>query len=421
MPVARVKDAHLIAQSWLSEISLSGLIQDRLADTTLIGQVDVVALGKASREMFDSLREILGSRLGRHFIVCDRDSASRDSEELSVRVGEHPLPGAGSVAAARELVEFLEAGSESDTTLFAISGGASSLCNLSQHPMTMEDLASIWQYALRGGVDITTLNRLRAATSQIAGGLILRHVRTATSMSLIMVDNVVSGAEWVASGLTYDATISDNDLDELLERFHIPDGELRRRIVEAAERRSINAKVPVTTNHTNTVLAEPSLMLNAAISTAKSLGYRVYSLGASVTGEASSVAKRMCKRAASVKTPEPFCVIGAGEVTIALSGNGVGGRCQEMAWAAAPWLERLQRRAGFVAHASDGRDHVAGVAGAWADNKSMSRINDEDFNYDAILEDHDTLPALSAIGQLIPGEHTGWNLCDLYVVCVGQA
>jgi glycerate-2-kinase len=31
---------------------------------------------------------------------------------------------------------------------------------------------------------------------------------------------------------------------------------------------------------------------------------------------------------------------------------------------------------------------------------------------------HDTYPALRALGQLIEGGHTGWNLCDLYVALV---
>jgi len=37
-------------------------------------------------------------------------------------------------------------------------------------PLTLDDLNRIWLAALRAGVDITTLNQIRATTSLIAGG-----------------------------------------------------------------------------------------------------------------------------------------------------------------------------------------------------------------------------------------------------------
>ena len=66
------------------------------------------------------------------------------------------------------------------------------------------------------GVDITTLNKVRATTSLIGGrGAASTRSFHARSTSLILVDNVVSGAEWVASAMTYDYRTPSREVDAL--------------------------------------------------------------------------------------------------------------------------------------------------------------------------------------------------------------
>jgi glycerate 2-kinase len=414
-----VVDALNIARRWLGDLSLADQINVQLSSEPLAGAIDVVGIGKAAREMVRAVEVSFVGSVARRFIVCDADSARREPSDDTVRIGAHPLPTVASVQAARELISFLESGSESNATVFVISGGASSLCNLVEPPLTLDDLETMWRFALRAGIDITTLNQLRAATSQIAGGRILQHLRSRESLSLLMVDNVVSGAPWVASGLTYEVNFSVVEVEALIDAFQIDDHGLIERIRAASSHRRNSFASTAALPHRNVVVAEPSMMLSAAASTASALGYHVISLGANVVGEASDVAHQMCEIAHSLTTSEPVCVIAAGEATVSLTGSGTGGRCQEMAWATAPLLAQSDRACSFVAHASDGRDHVAGVAGAWADNATMTRIIEAGINWSRTLEQHNTGPALEAIGQLISGEHTGWNLCDLYVLCVG--
>lgn len=416
-----VRDALDISSRWLNELSMTQCVTEQMSQVECIGRVDVVGIGKAAREMVAAIEVVVGQRIGRRFIVCDSDSAHRGAADIAVRVGEHPLPGIGSERAARELIGFLQSANKSDTTIFAISGGASSLCNLVQGPLTVEDLETLWHCALRAGVDITTLNRLRAATSKIAGGRILSHVQTATSYALILVDNVVSGAQWVASGLTYEVDFNGSEIEDLIGLFQIADPELTNRIRESTKERSRLSVSSSELRHNNLIVAEPARMLTIAMQTAANLGYEVFSLGDAVVGEAREVARHMCDVASSIHSPKPFCVIGAGEVTVSIVRSGSGGRCQELVWAAAPLLEAMERASGLVAHASDGRDHTVGAAGAWANNATMKRISDARISWTDTLDAHDTGPALASIDQRIGGAHTGWNLCDLYVLCVAAS
>jgi glycerate-2-kinase len=171
---------------------------------------------------------------------------------------------------------------------------------------------------------------------------------------------------------------------------------------------------PSPTRHVNLVLGEPAMMLGFAVLEAHHRGYQILDMGASVTGDVSDVAAQW--RATIDAAPDgPVALVGVGEVTVKVSGEGEGGRSQEFAWLMAEVLAHSRRHGAFVAQASDGRDYVEDVAGAWVDGTTLAKTIARGIDWASIAESHDTYPALRSLGQLIDGEHTGWNLCDIYV------
>ena len=413
MPPNPTANAISIAGSWLVTLDLAALSAAALADVSE-DRVDIVALGKAAAEMTDAASVALGERVARRLIVSDGLHDPR--EDAVVVVGEHPVPGVGSLAAAQRLIAFLGEPTDAQLTLFLVSGGASSLCAWPADPLGLDGLALLWRAALAAGVDITTLNRLRAATSMIAGGAVLRSVTTARSRTLIMVDNVVSGAPWVASGFTYEYRVTPQEVADLLERVNVPPGPLAERVSAAAATRRAVMRVEPATHHDNLVVADPALLLDEARSRALELGYDVHSLGAAVQGDVEDAAARFGEVLTGLACRSGrHCVIGVGEVTVHVRGSGVGGRCQEFAWTMAPMLADLGRPASFVARTSDGRDYVEGVGGAWVDADTTRRVRAAGLDWATIKRENDSHRGLDALGQLIEGAHTGWNLCDLYV------
>jgi glycerate 2-kinase len=101
-----------------------------------------------------------------------------------------------------------------------------------------------------------------------------------------------------------------------------------------------------------------------------------------------------------------------------VEGGGQGGRCQEFAWLMANELKDSPRPSVFVARASDGRDYIEGVGGAWVSESTMARVTELGLDWSSVARTHDTYPALRALGQLLEGGHTGWNLCDVYVAVI---
>jgi glycerate-2-kinase len=411
-----LEDADAITSRWTTDLNLASLMEEKLADSSAReGSVDLVAIGKASREMADAARAVLGERVCQSIVISDAGDESDTSEE-TVLIGEHPVPGEGSLRAGSAVRTFLERDGSGDVTLFLLSGGASSLCVFPAPPLTLDDLAEIWRSALRAGVDITTLNQIRATTSLIAGGAVLRCVRSADSKSLILVDNVISGPQWVASAMTYEYTPTSDEVEALWATIDV-DASLRARMQGAFERRSTLMVAQPRSVHQNVVIAEPAIMLRSAIDEASRRGYRVIDMGARVIGDVGAVAHEWGEvvRNADART----AIVGVGEVTVQVHGDGRGGRCQEFAWLMARELGADTRPSAFVARASDGRDYIEGVGGAWASERTWARSDKLGLDWFNVARTHDTYPALRALGQLIPGGHSGWNLCDLYVALIG--
>jgi glycerate-2-kinase len=82
-------------------------------------------------------------------------------------------------------------------------------------------------------------------------------------------------------------------------------------------------------------------------------------------------------------------------------------------------LAMFERPGVFVARASDGRDFVEGVAGAWVDSYTSRDAAQLGIDDEEISRANDTFTALSAMDRVLIGSSTGWNLCDLYLALFG--
>jgi glycerate 2-kinase len=417
-----LNDALAISDAWSNQLDLRQLVETQLrASNLLSGSTDVIAIGKAAREMAAAVREVLGDHVRRQLVIVDEGPAFSLDVDVEFVIGEHPLPGLGSLMAGERLIEFLADATSATCTLFLISGGASSLCAFPQSPMELDDLHELFAAALETGANITTLNKLRAASSRIAGGAILRSVRTPRSLSLIMVDNVVSGERWVASGLTYDFEPDRSEVEGLLRDVGCATGTLATTLLDSLEQRRDVMRRAVTTSHENRVIAEPSRVLAAAITEASQRGYEVIDLGSAVHGDVQDVVAQMAAHVQSRDNNDgAYCVVGVGEVTLRVRGSGTGGRCQEFAWRMAEVFDGSEREVMVVARATDGRDFVKGIAGGWTDESTLRRARDRGIEWSRVVEESDSFTALNALDQLIAGGRTGWNLCDVYVVVVAK-
>jgi glycerate-2-kinase len=148
-----------------------------------------------------------------------------------------------------------------------------------------------------------------------------------------------------------------------------------------------------------------------------------------LSGEASEVGAALGKElvalaAARAPGQPPACVILGGETTVALGDrHGLGGRCQEIALAAAAVIGTAAGRheIAVLAAGTDGRDGPTDAAGAIVDTRTVDRIVSKGIDAADALRRHDTHPALDAVDALFRTGATGTNVADLVVGIVSAA
>lgn len=106
--------------------------------------------------------------------------------------------------------------------------------------------------------------------------------------------------------------------------------------------------------------------------------------------------------------------IAGGETIVKITGEGKGGRNQEIALAAAQGISGMENAAVFSV-GSDGTDGPTDAAGGYADGDTALELKKLGLEIDAILKDNDSYHALEKTGGLIITGPTGTNVNDVAV------
>lgn len=374
--------------------------------------IQVVAVGKAADEMFAAVHQAAGCRFAGGIVVSNRPGpAAIPGTGVRRLVGDHPFPGAGSLAAGEAVCELLTRTSfgPGDLVVFAVSGGSSALLALPRPPLDHDDLGELCRRLVLSGLDVTRINKVRAAVSLVHGGALLGRIGQAAAIGLILCDNVQVGPQGVASALTYPGFVDQREAMDVAEHMLLPAALGRRVRAAIAGYRQVRGQIR------NLVVGSTDEVLAAALARARELGYCCVSLGSRVQGD-TAAAVAMFGEALSHRSGARACVVGTGETSVRVRGDGLGGRCQELAFSMSPVL-RDRRGATFAAVATDGQDYLPTVMGAWADAETYDRLGLTAAGFEHVLARNDTHPHLARIGRCLPAEPTGTNLCDVYVLC----
>jgi hydroxypyruvate reductase len=101
---------------------------------------------------------------------------------------------------------------------------------------------------------------------------------------------------------------------------------------------------------------------------------------------------------------------------VTLAGSaGIGGRCQELALAAARVFNRASDSLALLAAGTDGRDGPTDAAGAIVDASTWSAIARDGRDPASDLAHHNAYYALDAAGALLRPGLTGTNVMDLVI------
>jgi hydroxypyruvate reductase len=113
----------------------------------------------------------------------------------------------------------------------------------------------------------------------------------------------------------------------------------------------------------------------------------------------------------------PACIISGGETTVAIRGDGLGGRNQEFALAAAIEIDGLEGVV-MLSGGTDGSDGPTDAAGGIVDGTTVQRGRDKGLDARSHLERNDSYPFLKLVDDLLYTGPTLTNVMDLRLVLI---
>ncbi len=403
-------------------------IGERSYDLAEFCRVFVVGGGKAAARMALALQELLGARIGGGVVVV-KYGHGLSLEKIKVVEAGHPVPDGAGVEGARQVMELVASAGANDLILFVVTGGASALLPMPAVGLTLEEKRLTTQILLGSGATIHETNALRKHLSQLKGGRLAQLAFPATSAALILSDVVGDTLDAIASGPTVADPTTYRDCLEILQRYR-----LRHRIAPAALgllERGARGEIAETAKPSdaifqriqNIVVGSNHLALTAAQKCAQDLSYRALILSSTVQGESRSVAKSYAALVKNIRlqdrsTYAPICLISGGETTVTLRGEGLGGRNQEFALAAALEIAGLDNVV-LLSAGTDGTDGPTEAAGAIVDGTTVHRGAARGLNASEYLARNDSYAFLKATDDLLITGPTFTNVMDLQLVLLG--
>ena len=164
----------------------------------------------------------------------------------------------------------------------------------------------------------------------------------------------------------------------------------------------------------NIIIGDNKLAAQAALAQANREGFYAEILTNELQGEARDVGRELAHRLRvdSSTRDRPFCLIAGGETTVTLTGNGKGGRNQELVLSAVNELRGLENVM-LIALATDGDDGPTDAAGAVVTGESASRAESLGLGAADFLARNDAYSFFERLGDLLKTGPTGTNVNDL--------
>lgn len=201
-------------------------------DLAAYRSIQAIAIGKASVAMARGLTELLAPDIPlTGILVAPHDSIAPHGAAVPAKAivevpgfrsigAGHPLPDAGSMAAARAILDLLATAGANTLVFFLLSGGGSALVELPLHPgVTLSDLQQLYRLLVECGAPIDEINAVRKHVSAVKGGRLAAAAPTAMKLT-IGVSDVPEGRESaLASGPTLPDPTTTDDACSVINQY----------------------------------------------------------------------------------------------------------------------------------------------------------------------------------------------------------
>ncbi len=403
------QDAQKIWQQAICAVQPEAAVRRALQGAVFSDRVHLVAIGKAAWSMASAACETLAEKITDGVVITKYGHSRGPIANLRIFEAGHPVPDENSYAATRAVIELVKPLDETDEVLFLVSGGGSALFEC---PLISEaEMADVTKQLLACGADIVEMNTIRKRLSCVKGGKFAELASPAKVFAIVLSDILGDPLDMIASGPAYPDSSTCEDAMQIVRKYGL------RLSAKALE--CLTQETPKTLSNVEThVTGSVRELCAAAQKEAEALGYTCQLLTDCLccqAREAGSFLASIAKTHAG--TEKSLAFLAGGETVVKLTGNGLGGRNQEIALAAAPGISGLRETAVF-SFGSDGTDGPTDAAGGYADQDTEKKLRALGISVPDVLQDNDAYHALGKVDGLIMTGPTGTNVNDLAMVLI---
>lgn len=403
-------DADLIIRRAIRDVQPDHAVKKALAGLELPqGRVTVVALGKAAWQMAQAAKGVLKDRIVAGVVITKYGHAKGEMEPFRIFEAGHPVPDDNSFLATEYAADLVGNLTENDLVIMLISGGGSSLFEI---PLcTKEELQDITRQLLSCGADITEMNTVRKRLSAVKGGKFAQLCYPARVFAVVLSDILGDPLDMIASGPAWPDSSTVAMCRDVVKKYGLVLSENVRKLLEKETPKACG-------NVTTVITGSVQELCGSAEKTCRELGYEPFVLTSClncVAREAGTFLGAIAKQYRDSKKPLAF--LAGGETVVQLTGNGLGGRSQELALSAAEAIRGMENAAVF-SFGSDGTDGPTDAAGGFVDGDTCDRLLEKGLRISTVLSQNDSYHALEKCGGLIRTGPTGTNVNDLACVLI---
>ena len=396
------RQAEYITEKAIKTVLPDEAVRRALEGREFPGRVLLAAIGKAAYQMAKTAHEILGDRIEKGIVITKYGHVKEPLVGLECLEAGHPVPDENSFRGAEKAIELVKNLSEKDTVIFLISGGGSAL--FEKPLISGEELQDITEQLLRSGASITEMNTIRKRLSAVKGGKFALTCAPARVYSIVLSDIIGDPLDMIASGPAYPDSSFCEEALEIAKKYELK--------LSDDARECLKCETPKELDNVETVITGSVRELcRAAKAACEELGYVTEILTDTLDIEARDAGKWLSGIAHDHKdTDRKLAFIAGGETVVHITGEGLGGRNQELALSAAEGIAGM--KAAVFSVGSDGTDGPTDAAGGYVDGETASEILAKGIDVRKVLQDNDSYHALKSVGGLIITGPTGTNVND---------
>lgn len=368
------------------------------------GRLLLVSIGKGAWQMAKTASDILGERIDAGVVITKTGHVGGELPRVTCYEAGHPIPDQRSYMATQAAIDLVKNLGAEDGVLFLISGGGSALFEQSMlSPPELEDLT---RQLLACGADIVEINLIRKRLSHVKGGRFAKLCAPARVYSMILSDVLGDRLDMIASGPAYPDQTTYQQALEVIKKYDLKVSEAALALLRQEPPKELD-------NVESYIIGSVRQLCESARSTCLRLGYEPIVMTDKLSCEARAAGRWLAEKAKDCLARKvPIALIAGGETVVTLTGQGLGGRNQELALSAAAVIEGLDGIAIFSV-GSDGTDGPTDAAGGYTDGDTARLLRQKGTHIEEALRDNDSYHALEQCGGLIITGPTGTNVNDL--------